>query len=401
MKPLSRKALSIQPSQTLALFARAKKMKAEGHDVVSFTAGEPDFPTPALVKEAGIRAINENFTKYTPNRGIPELLKAIAEKFQKDNQIDTNPSKILVSTGAKHSLFNALQAICNKGDEVIIPAPYWVSYPEMVQIVDGVPKLVRTNLKNQFKMTPAELRKAITRKSKVLILNSPCNPTGAVYSRQELEAIAEIVKKTGIFWISDEIYEKVIFDSQKHFSPGSMPAIKDQVITVNGVSKAYSMTGWRIGFMTAHESIITVADTVQGQVTSNANAIAQRAALAALTNNLDGVIQGMVTEFDRRRRFLVEAMGAISGIRMVHPQGAFYLFFEVKAYLGKKVQGKILKTSEDFSEYFLNVHKVAMVPGTGFGEKNWIRLSYACSMTELEKGLARIKTGLSEIGEGA
>lgn len=400
MKPLSRKALSIQPSQTLALFARAKKMKAEGHDVVSFTAGEPDFPTPALVKEAGIRAINENFTKYTPNRGIPELLKAIAEKFHNDNQIDTNPSKILVSTGAKHSLFNALQAICNKGDEVIIPAPYWVSYPEMVQIVDGVPKLVRTNLKNQFKMTPAELRKAITRKSKVLILNSPCNPTGAVYTRQELEAIAEIVKKTGIFWISDEIYEKVIFDSQKHFSPGSIPGIKDQVITVNGVSKAYSMTGWRIGFMTAHESIITVADTVQGQVTSNANAIAQRAALAALTNNLDGVIQNMVTEFDRRRQFLVEAMGAIPGIRMVHPQGAFYLFFEVKAYLGKKVEGRTLKTSEDFSEYFLNVHKVAMVPGTGFGEKNWIRLSYACSMTELEKGLARIKKGLSEIGGG-
>ncbi len=400
MKPLSRKALSIQPSQTLALFARAKKMKAEGHDVVSFTAGEPDFPTPAVVKEAGIRAINENFTKYTPNRGIPDLLKAIAEKFQRDNQIDTDPSKILVSTGAKHSLYNALQSICNKGDEVIIPAPFWVSYPEMVQMVDAVPKLVRTNLKNQFKMTPAELKKAITSKSKVLILNSPCNPTGSVYSRQELEAIAEIVQKAGIFWISDEIYEKVIFDSQKHFSPGSISAIKDQVITVNGVSKAYSMTGWRIGFMTAHESIITVADTFQGQVTSNANAIAQRAALAALTNNLDGVIQEMVTEFDRRRRFLVETMGTIPGIRMVHPQGAFYLFFEVKTYLGKSVQGKTLKTSEDVSEYLLNAHKVAMVPGTGFGEKNWVRLSYACSMTELEKGVARIKTGLREIGGG-
>ncbi|MEX2116042.1 MAG: pyridoxal phosphate-dependent aminotransferase [Bacteroidota bacterium] len=400
MKPLSRKALSIEPSQTLMLFARAKKMKAEGHDVVSFTAGEPDFPTPSVVKEAGIRAINENFTKYTPNRGIPELLKAIAEKFRKDNQIETDPSMILVSTGAKHSVYNALQSLCNKGDEVIIPAPYWVSYPEMVQMVDGVPKFVRTSQKNQFKMTPAELKKAITRKTKVLILNSPCNPTGAVYSRQELEAIAEIVRKTGIYWISDEIYEKVIFDSQKHFSPGSIPAIKDQVITVNGVSKAYSMTGWRIGFMTGHESIITTADTFQGQVTSNANSIAQRAALAALTTNLDDVIRGMVLEFDRRRQFLVNAMGSIPGIQWVNPQGAFYLFFEVKAYLGKKAKGTTLKTSDDLCEYFLNEHKVAMVPGTGFGAKNWVRLSYACSMAELEKGVARIKTGLIEIGGG-
>ncbi|MEX2189764.1 MAG: pyridoxal phosphate-dependent aminotransferase [Bacteroidota bacterium] len=400
MKPLSRKALSIEPSQTLMLFARAKKMKAEGHDVVSFTAGEPDFPTPALVKEAGIRAINENFTKYTPNRGIPELLKAIAEKFSRDNQIETNPSRILVSTGAKHSVYNALQSLCNKGDEVIIPTPYWVSYPEMVQMVDGVPKFVRTTLKNQFKMTPGELSKAISRKAKVLILNSPCNPTGAVYSKDELEAIAEIVQKTGIYWISDEIYEKVIFDSQKHFSPGSISAIKDLVITVNGVSKAFAMTGWRIGFMTAHESIITTADTFQGQVTSNANSIAQRAALAALTANLDEVIKGMVTEFDRRRCFLVDAMGTIPGIRMVNPQGAFYLFFEVKAYLGKRVTGTLLKTSDDLCEYLLNKHHVAMVPGTGFGEKNWVRLSYACSMAELEKGIARIKAGLGEIGEG-
>ncbi len=400
MKSLSRKALSIEPSQTLKLFAQAKKMKAEGLDVVSFTAGEPDFPTPAVVKEAGIRAINENFTKYTANRGIPELLKAIAEKFQRDNHIETDPSRILVSTGAKHSVYNALQAICNKGDEVIIPSPYWVSYPEMVQMVDAVPKFVRTTLKNQFKMTPAEFRKALSRKTKVLILNSPCNPTGAVYSRQELEALADIVEKSGIYWISDEIYEKVIFDSQQHFSPGSISAIKDQVITVNGVSKAFSMTGWRIGFMTGHEKIITTADTFQGQVTSNANSIAQRAAVTALTADLGEVIQGMVREFDRRRRFLVDAMGSIPGIRMVNPQGAFYLFFEVKNYLGKKAKGTILKTSDDLCQYFLNQLHVAMVPGTGFGEKNWVRLSYACSMTELEKGVARIKTGLGEIGGG-
>ncbi|HEX9615003.1 MAG TPA: pyridoxal phosphate-dependent aminotransferase [Bacteroidota bacterium] len=397
MKPLSKKALSIEPSQTLVLFARAKKMKAEGIDVVSFTAGEPDFPTPAIVKEAGIRAINENFTKYTANPGIPELLKAVAQKFRTENNIETSPDQILVSTGAKHSVFNALQALCNSGDEVIIPSPYWVSYPEMVRLVDGRAVLVKTSAKNQFKMTPEELRKAMTKKTKAVILNSPCNPTGAVYTREELEALGEVIRKSGVYVISDEIYEKVIFDGISHFSLGSLPLLANQVITVNGVSKAYSMTGWRLGFMTANKKIIETAEKFQGQVTSNATSISQRAALAALTNNLEEVIRGMVSEFDRRRHYLVEQFQNISGVQFVYPRGAFYLFFDVKTFFGKRHEGGVVKSSDDLCEYLLMKHKVAMVPGTGFGDRRWVRMSYACSMGEVQKGMERIKAGLASL----
>lgn len=397
MKPLSRKTLSIKPSQTLALFGRAKAMKAEGHDVVSFTAGEPDFPTPEPVKSAGIEAIRENFTKYTANRGMPELLKAIAEKFRRENGIETDPGRILVSSGAKHSIFNALQALCNRGDEVIIPSPFWVSYPEMVQMVDARPVLVKTSLKNQFKMTAPQLKKALTRKTKAVILNSPCNPTGAVYSREEMEALADVVKSSGVYLISDEIYEKILYDEETHFSPGSLPAIRDQVITVNGVSKAYSMTGWRIGFMTGRKDIINAAETFQGQVTSNANSIAQKAALVALTGNLNDTIRKMVGEFDRRRKYLLEQVQRIPHVQYVHPRGAFYLFFDVSAYLGKRAGTVAVKTTEDLCEYLLTTHHVALVPGTGFGEKRWVRLSYACSLEELQKGVSRIAEGLNTI----
>jgi len=245
MKRLSKKAVAIEPSQTLALFARAKKLKAEGIDVISFTAGEPDFPTPTIIKDAGIKAIQENFTKYTPNPGIPELLKAIAEKLRKDNHIIVEPSQVLVSNGAKHSVFNTLQALCNKGDEVIIPSPFWVSYPEMVRLVDANPVLVKTSFANQFKMTAAQLKKAVTKKTKLLMINSPCNPTGAVYTPEELEAIGEIVASSGIYVISDEIYEKLIYDV-RHVSIASLaPDIKDRTIVVNGFSKSHCMTGWR------------------------------------------------------------------------------------------------------------------------------------------------------------
>lgn len=398
MKSLSRKALSIRPSQTLALFARAKAMKAEGLDVISFTAGEPDFPTPDAVKRAGIGAINENFTKYTPNRGTPELLRAIAGKFLRENGIETDPGRILVSSGAKHSIFNALQALCNRGDEVVIPSPFWVSYPEMVRMADATPVLVRASVKNQFKMTAAQLKKAVTKKTKAVILNSPCNPTGAVYSREEIEAIGAVIESTGVYLISDEIYEKILFDGEQHFSPGSIPAIRDQVITVNGVSKAFSMTGWRVGYMTARKDIISVADTIQGQVTSNANSVAQKAALAALTADLAGVIRGMVNEFDRRRRFLMERMNEIPGIHSITPKGAFYLFFDIGAYLGKKAGKTTIRTSDDLCEYLLTGHHVALVPGTGFGEKQWVRLSYACSLEELQNGMQRIRQGLAALG---
>jgi len=396
MKPLSKKARSVQPSQTLLLFARAKKMKAEGIDVVSFTAGEPDFPTPQIVKDAGVRAINENFTKYTQNRGIPDLLNAIAAKFKKDNNLSFEPSQILVSSGAKHSVYNALQAMCNPRDEVIIPSPFWVSYPEMVRLADAVPVPVKTSFQNQFKMTPAQLKRAITPKTKALMLNTPSNPTGAVYSREELEGIADVVKNSGIFIIADEIYEKVIYDDERHFSIGSLERIRDQVITVNGVSKAYSMTGWRIGFMGGHPDVIGLAEKIQGQATSNANSIAQRAALAALANNLDPQIRVMVTEFDRRRRYLIQEFQSL-GIDFVFPKGAFYLFFNVKQFLGASADGKKLRSSDDLCEFLLMVHKVALVPGTGFGDKNWVRMSYACSMEDLQKGVERIKTGLSAL----
>lgn len=397
MLKLSTKVASLEASQTLVLFARAKKMKAEGLDVISLTAGEPDFPTPQTVKEAGIRAINENFTKYTPNAGMPELLKAIAEKLRRENGVHVEPSQILVSNGAKHSIYNALQAICNRGDEVIIPSPYWVSYPEMVKLVDARPVMINAAAKNQFKITATQLRRFITKKTKALILNSPNNPTGSVYTREELLALAEVIRKTGIYVISDEIYEKVLFDGMHHFSIGSVEAIRDQVITVNGVSKAYSMTGWRIGYLAGHPEIVAAAEKVQSQVTSNASSISQRAALAALTSNLDGEIATMVGEFDRRRRFLMNALQSLSNMEFNRPHGAFYLFVHVKPYLNRVADGKKLKTSDDLCEYFLTKHLVAMVPGSGFGAKEWIRISYACSMTELEKAMERITKGLASL----
>ncbi|MBI3111457.1 MAG: pyridoxal phosphate-dependent aminotransferase [Ignavibacteriales bacterium] len=400
MRPLSKKVASLEKSQTLALSARAKKLQAEGVDVVSLTAGEPDFPTPEVVKQAAIMAIHENFTKYTANQGIPELLKAISFKLQKENNLRFEPSQVLVSCGAKHSVYNALCSICNKGDEVIIPSPYWVSYPEMVKLVDAVPVLVKTSPRNQFKITPAQLRKAVTRRTKAFILNSPCNPTGAVYTREELIALAKVIEKTDLYVLSDEIYEKVLFDGMKHFSIGSVDAIRDQVVTINGVSKAYSMTGWRIGYLAAAKAIVEGAEKVQSQMTSNATSIAQKAAYAAISNDLSAEISMMVGEFDKRRQFLIKAFKTIKGLEFIYPQGAFYLFFNVKAYLKTVVDGKKLKTSDDLCEFMLTKHHVAMVPGTGFGDSNWVRMSYACSMQELEKAVDRLKKGFSQLARG-
>ncbi|MBI3005780.1 MAG: pyridoxal phosphate-dependent aminotransferase [Ignavibacteriales bacterium] len=397
MRPLSKKLSAIERSQTMMLFARAKKMKADGIDVVSLTAGEPDFPTPQTIKDAAIKAINENFTKYTANQGIPELLKAVAEKFQRDNNLRFEPSQILVSSGAKHSLYNSLQAICNRGDEVVIPAPYWVSYPEMTKLVDAVPVIVKTSPANQFKMTPSQLKKAITRKTKAMILCSPSNPTGAVYTKEEILAIADVVESSGIYVISDEIYEKVVYDGLKHFSIGSVESVRDQVITVNGVSKAYSMTGWRIGFLGARGDITEAADKVQSQITSNANAIAQKAAYAALCGNLDGEVSAMVTEFDRRRHFLVSEFQKIAGLEFIYPRGAFYIFANVRNFLNKSANGSRIKTADDLCEHLLTKHLVATVPGSGFGAKDWVRMSYACSMADLQKAVERLHRALGEL----
>jgi aspartate aminotransferase len=396
VKSLSKKVAQAEASQTLALTALAKKMKSEGIDVVSLTAGEPDFPTPQYIKKAAIQAIEENFTKYTVNAGIPELRKAIADKLKKDNNIAVDASQILVSNGAKHSIFNALQAICNRGDEVIIPSPYWVSYPEMVKLVDAVPVIVKTTEKTDFKISPAQLQKAITKKTKAMIICSPSNPTGSVYTQKELEAIAVVLKKSGIFVIADEIYEKVIYDGLKHFSLASIPEIKDQIITVNGVSKAYSMTGWRIGFLAAAKEIVEGTDKVQSQVTSAPNSIAQKAAYAAFAGN-DDEVNKMTAEFHKRRDFIHSAITAIPGVTSSFPKGAFYLFPNISSFFGKSYNGTKIKDSDDMAQFLIKEAKVVTVPGSGFGAKNNIRLSYACSMEDLQKATTRMKEALAKL----
>lgn len=396
MKSLSKKVAQAEASQTLALTALAKKLKSEGVDVVSLTAGEPDFPTPRHIKDAAIQAIEANFTKYTINAGIPELRAAIVAKLQKDNNVTVTANQVLVSNGAKHSIYNALQAICNKGDEVIIPAPYWVSYPEMVKLVDGKPVILKTTEKTDFKITAAQLKRAITPKTKALILCSPSNPTGSVYTPDELKAIAKVIEKSGIYVIADEIYEKVIYDGAVHFSLGSLPEIKDLVITVNGVSKAYAMTGWRIGFLAAAQSVVDAAEKVQSQVTSGPNSIAQKAATAAFAGNDDEVVK-MTTEFKRRRDFIHKALTAIPGVTSTMPGGAFYLFPNVSSFYGKSGAGMKVKNSDDMAQYLIKDAKVVTVPGSGFGAPNNIRLSYACSMEELEKAATRMKDALLKL----
>ncbi|HTP13000.1 MAG TPA: pyridoxal phosphate-dependent aminotransferase [Bacteroidota bacterium] len=398
-RPLSKKISRLEESQTLRLSARARNMRAEGIDVVSLTAGEPDFPTPQPVKDAAIRAINENFTKYTANEGIPELRHVITHKFKNDNDLNFEPSEILVSSGAKHCVFNALQALCDRGDEVIIPAPYYVSYPEIVKLVDATPVFVQTSVKNDFKLTPAQLRKAITRKTKAMILCSPSNPTGAVYTPREIFDLAEVVARTGIYVISDEIYEKIMYDGHQHASIGSFEPVRGQVVTINGVSKVFSMTGWRIGYMGARRDIIEAAEKVQSQTTSNASSVSQKAALAALSLDLKAEVMGMVREFDRRRKFLTGEIGKVTGLQFIQPGGAFYLFMNVKPFFKSRVNSHTLNSSEDIAEFFLNEHNVAMVPGSGFGAPHWMRLSYACSMEDLQKAVRRLHNGFAELAD--
>ncbi len=396
MLTLSGKIRSIEESQTLALTAKAKRMKDSGIDVVSLTAGEPDFPTPRHVKEAAIMAIEANFTKYTPNSGTPDLVKAIIKKFSTENDLHFSHQQILVSAGAKQSIFNVLQAICNKGDEVVFFSPYWVSYPEMVKMADAVPVIVPTSIEDKFKPDLRKLRHAVNSKTKAIILNSPNNPSGVVFTRSELEDIAEIVRDAGIFVISDEIYEKVMYDGNKHFSIGSIKAISDQVITVNGMSKAFSMTGWRIGYAGGPLGVMEMAAKVQSQVTSNANSIAQKAAERALSGPI-GDIDRMVTEFKNRRDFVYQKLSEIPGVKVTLPGGAFYFLFDMSSYYGRKSGGQAIRSSADMGTYLLEQHHVAGVPGVAFGDDKTLRISYACSMGELEKGTERIRKGLESL----
>ena len=393
---ISKKILSITESQTLALTALAQKLKSEGHDVISLTAGEPDFATPQSIKDAAVSAIVQNQTKYTANQGILPLREKISEKLKRENGITWSAQNILVSNGAKHSISNVLIAICNPGDEVIIPSPFWVSYPEMVLLADAKPVILETNEKNNFEINPKKLEKAITKKTKALILCSPSNPTGAVYSKKTIEAIVKIVEKTNIFILSDEIYEKIIYDNLKYTSIGSYESIKDLVITINGVSKAYSMTGWRIGFAAGLKEVIDNAAKIQSQMTSCPSSISQHAALKSYSDEIVEV-DLMRSEFEKRRNYFVDAINTIPHVTCIKPKGAFYLFPNIKYYLNKKFNGKTLKTSEDIVKYFIEEEKLVMVPGDSFGSKNHIRLSYACSMENLEKAFSRLKSGFSKL----
>ncbi len=392
---LSSKVLKVQPSLTLAIDARAKKMKAEGIDVIGLSAGEPDFGTPKHIADAAIEAINAGFTRYTPASGTQELKEAVCMKFMRDNGLEYKPSQVIVNCGAKHSVFLAVFALVDTGDEVIIPAPYWVSYPEMVRLAGGTPVVVNCAPENGLKMTPEQLRDAITPKTKLLILNSPSNPTGMVYSREELEALAEVVADSGIYVLSDEIYEKLIYGGVEHVAFASFSKeLYDRTITVNGVSKAYCMTGWRIGFTAGPEEVIKGMDTVQSQETSNPTSISQKAALAALKGSYD-FLKPMLEEYDRRRKFVVERLNGMEGITCVEPKGAFYVFPDVSGHYGRTIGDVKLSDSMTFSEYMLTKCRIAVVPGIGFGADANVRISYALSMNDLVTALDRFEAGLA------
>lgn len=394
---LSKKAEQIQPSITLAITAKAKKMKVEGIDVIGFGAGEPDFNTPENIQNAAIDAIRQGFTKYTPASGTIELKEAIVDKFSKDNDLQYKTSQIVVSTGAKQSLANAFSATLNPGDEVIVPIPYWVSYPELIKLADGVPVFVETSEENSFKYTIEALRKAITEKTKMILLNSPNNPTGNVYNKEELTAIAELAKEKDILILSDEIYEKLIYGDTKHISIASLSEdAYNRTIVINGVSKAYSMTGWRIGYAASSEEITKLMSNIQSHTTSNPNSIAQYASVAALKGN-DEQMEKMVTEFKHRRECMVNKINSIDGVSCINPEGAFYVMMNISKVFGKKCNGTEIKDSISFSDQLLDKEKVAVIPGIGFGVDNYVRLSYATSMGNIKNGLDRIEKFVKEL----
>ncbi|MEK7633720.1 MAG: pyridoxal phosphate-dependent aminotransferase [Patescibacteria group bacterium] len=379
---LSKRAQSINPSLTLSITAKAKEMKKQGLDVVSFSAGEPDFDTMFHIKQAAKQAIDEGFTRYTATAGITELKEAVCAKLRRDNWIDYEPNQIIVSTGAKQALFNIVMVLVNPGDEVILPVPYWVSYEEMVKIAEGRCVFLKTN---NFKVNPQDLERVITPKTKLLILNSPSNPSGAVYEEKELKQIASICQKHNIYVLSDEVYEKIIY-GKKHVSIASVnEKIKKLVIVVNGVSKSYAMTGWRIGYAAAEEEIIKAATRLQDHTTSNACSIAQKAALAALNGPEDHMAK-MVYEFKKRRDFMVDRLNRIDGLMAARPDGAFYVFANVSKFYSDEIKGSVT-----FCQKLLESAFVAVVPGIAFGDDRFVRLSFATGMEHIKRGLERME----------
>ncbi len=394
---ISQRAQRTSPSPTLAITAKARKMREEGIDVLSFGAGEPDFDTPEFIKEAAIAALREGFTKYTPTAGIEPLRKAICDKLWRDNGLKYEPNQIIVTCGGKHALYNTFQVICDPGDEVIIPAPYWVSYPEMVKLADGVPVYVYADESTNFVPTVDAIREKITPRTRAIVINSPCNPTGAVFPRQTLKEIASLALKHDLYIISDEIYEKMVYDGHEHFSVASLgEEVKKRTILINGMSKAYSMTGWRIGYAAAERELVAAMTRIQDQSTSNPTSIAQRAALAALQAPEDEV-KRMAAAFAERRRVIVDGLNSIPGFRCAEPGGAFYAFPNVSALYGKRWGDRVINGSDAFAEYLLEVARVAVVPGSGFGADENIRLSYACSLDTIRNGIARIAQAVESL----
>jgi aspartate aminotransferase len=397
MTTIAERTKLIKPSVTLAIAAKAGKLRSEGIDVVNFSAGEPDFDTPEHIKAAAVEALRKGMTKYTDVKGIEPLRAAIVHKYEREHGLSYRKEDVLVSCGAKHSVYNVLQAIVNPGDEILIPAPYWVSYSDMALLAGGVPKLIPTNETTAFRITAEQLETALTAKTRVFVLNSPCNPTGASYDKDELLAIARVLEKHNCLVIADDIYEKIVYDDfQVHNIVALNPALRDQTVIINGVSKTYAMTGWRIGYAIGPAEIISAATKIQSQSTSNPTSIAQAAALEAISGPQIEVDR-MVLEFKQRRDVIVDKLNALPGIHCLKPQGAFYVFPNVSNLLGRTANGKKLASPCDFADYLLEEAKVAVVPGEDFGSKEHIRFSYATALEDIEKGCKRIAAAVGKL----
>ena len=396
MIELSDRLNAMEESATIAMSRKSRELKLEGRDVISLSLGEPDFDTPQFIKDAANKAMQDNFTKYTPVPGYEDLREAISSKFKRDNGLDYGIDQIVVSTGAKQSIANVVMSIVNAGDEVIIPAPFWVSYIEIVKVSEGTPVVVSSGIESDFKITPEQLQAAITDKTKMMIFSTPCNPTGSVYSKAELRALANVLKEhPDIVVISDEIYEHINF-SFKHESLAQFPDVYDQIVTVNGVSKAWAMTGWRLGYIGANKKIASACTKVQGQFTSGTCAITQKASIAALNADPD-ILKEMIAAFKSRRKLVLDALNAIEGVRANVPEGAFYVFPNVSYFYGKSFNGNVISNANELCMYILNEANVALVTGDAFGNANCIRISYAASEEVLTEAMRRIRIALEKL----
>lgn len=399
MEFLAKRILQLSESATLLMTRKARELREQGYDIINLSIGEPDFNSPSQVKEAGKKAIDDNQTHYTPVAGLPELKKAIAAKLLEDNRLNYRPEQVVVSNGAKQCIANAMLCLVDPGDEVVIPSPYWVSYPEMAKLAGGKPVIVPARVEDEFKVTPQQVKKALTDRSKVFVFSSPCNPTGSCYSRDELKALAEVfAEHKSIFVISDEIYEYIIYDGA-HTSIAEFDMIRDRVITVNGSSKGYAMTGWRLGYMAADEKLAKACDKLQGQTTSNASSISQLAMLEALRLRPDNSVEirDMVHAFKQRRDQVISMLKQIPGLKINVPDGAFYVFPDVSEYFGKNNKGEVISNDADLSLYLLKEALVSVVPGSAFGDPNCIRISYATSMEKLKEAISRISAALGQL----